>query len=471
MSNVLRIERSGPVGRVWLDRPDVRNALNGALIRELAAFAAFAADAGVRAIVLGGSGKAFCAGADLAFMREVGGYTWEQNRADAETLAEMLWTLYTCPVPVVARIHGDCYAGGLGIASVCDIRVVAEGVNFSLSEARLGLLPATISPYVVRAMGEQAARRYFVTAERFGAAEAKAMGFAHEVDRRRCARCQGRGAGRRARRQRADGDPRLQEAGAGRRRPRDHARAARRDGAAHRRHPRQRRRQGRRLELPREAKTIVAPAVNLDLTQLVAIAAALGWASGLRLYAVVFLTGAAGCARLGRAAGRPPHPAEPVAARRQRRAPARRVLRRQDSRPRHRLGRAAHGDPHSRRRGARGGGLRRRPGDLDHRRALLGGGLAATSHIAKATTRAAANTSPEPFSNIALSLLGDGLVPFVLWLSWAHPVLLFATLGVALVAMVAMIWILGRFLRRAASAVALRYRRPMPPAAHSEVSR
>jgi methylglutaconyl-CoA hydratase len=181
-SNVLRIERTGPVGRVWLDRPDVRNALNGVLIRELAAtFAAFAADAGVRAIVLGGSGKAFCAGADLAFMREVGGYTWEQNRADAETLAEMLWTLYTCPVPVVARIHGDCYAGGLGIASVCDIRVVAEGVNFSLSEARLGLLPATISPYVVRAMGEQAARRYFVTAERFGAAEAKAMGFAHEV--------------------------------------------------------------------------------------------------------------------------------------------------------------------------------------------------------------------------------------------------------------------------------------------------
>jgi methylglutaconyl-CoA hydratase len=182
MSNVLRIERSGAVGRVWLDRPDVRNALNGVLIRDLAAaFAAFAADAGVRAIVLGGSGKAFCAGADLAFMREVGGYTWEQNRADAETLAEMLWTLYTCPVPVVARIHGDCYAGGLGIASVCDIRVVAEGVNFSLSEARLGLLPATISPYVVRTMGEQAARRYFVTAERFGATEAKAMGFAHEV--------------------------------------------------------------------------------------------------------------------------------------------------------------------------------------------------------------------------------------------------------------------------------------------------
>src|SRR5450432_996130 len=103
--------------------------------------------------------------------------------------------------------------------------------------------------------------------------------------------------------------------------------------------------------------------------------------------------------------------------------------------------------------------------------ALLGGTLAATSHIAKATTRAAAHTSPEPVSNIALSLLGDGLVPFALWLSWAHPFSFFAALAFALAAMLATIWILGRFLRRAASAVALRYRRPMPPAAHIEVNR
>ena len=185
MTNVLRVERSGPVARVWLHRPEVRNALNGELIRALAAaFASLAAetgDAAVRAIVVGGSGKAFCAGADLAFMKEAAGYSWEQNRADAETLAGMLWAMYSCPVPVLARIHGDCYAGGLGIASVCDIRVAAEGVHFSLSEARLGLLPATISPYVVRAMGEQAARRYFVTAERFSATQAKAMGFVHEL--------------------------------------------------------------------------------------------------------------------------------------------------------------------------------------------------------------------------------------------------------------------------------------------------
>ena len=179
----LLLQRPGRhVARVVLNRPDVRNALDGTLIRELAcAFAALAGDVDVRAIVVAASGKAFCAGADLAFMRAASAYTWEQNHADAEVLADMLFTLYTCAVPVVARIHGDCYAGGMGIASVCDIRVVAEPVTFCLSEARLGLLPATISPYVIRAMGEQAARRYFVTAERFGAAEAKAMGYAHEV--------------------------------------------------------------------------------------------------------------------------------------------------------------------------------------------------------------------------------------------------------------------------------------------------
>ena len=185
MPETLRIDNAGPVVRIWIDRPDVRNALNGTVIAELAAaFARVAADAPsgrVRAVVLGGSGKAFCAGADLAFMREMGGYTWEQNRADAEKLAAMLWTLFTCPVPVVARIHGDCYAGGLGLAAVCDIRVAADAATFCLSEARLGLLPATISPYVVRAMGEQAARRWFVTAERFDAQAARACGFVHEV--------------------------------------------------------------------------------------------------------------------------------------------------------------------------------------------------------------------------------------------------------------------------------------------------
>jgi methylglutaconyl-CoA hydratase len=135
----------------------------------------------LRAVVLGGHGKAFCAGADLSWMRAMADYTWDQNRADAEALADMLWAIYACPLPVVARVHGDCYAGGVGLAAVCDVVVAAEGIHFCLSEARLGLLPATIGPYVVRAMGEQAARRYFVTAERFSAAQAQAIGFVHET--------------------------------------------------------------------------------------------------------------------------------------------------------------------------------------------------------------------------------------------------------------------------------------------------
>jgi methylglutaconyl-CoA hydratase len=112
-------------------------------------------------------------------MKAMAGYDWEQNRADAQRLAEMLWTVYNCPLPVVGRLQGDCYAGGMGLAAACDVLVACDGLHFCLSEARLGLLPATISPYVIRAMGEQQARRYFVTAERFSAVQAQAMGFVH----------------------------------------------------------------------------------------------------------------------------------------------------------------------------------------------------------------------------------------------------------------------------------------------------
>ena len=182
MTSTLQIERDGPVVRVWLNRPEVRNAFNEGVIAELgAAFTAFAADDDLRAIVLGGHGKAFCAGADLSWMRAMADFSWEQNRADAQALADMLWAIWSCPVPVVGRIHGDCYAGGVGLAAVCDVLVAVEAATFCLSEARLGLLPGTISPYVVRAMGEQASRRYVVTAERFSAAQAAAMGFVHEV--------------------------------------------------------------------------------------------------------------------------------------------------------------------------------------------------------------------------------------------------------------------------------------------------
>jgi methylglutaconyl-CoA hydratase len=182
MTTTLDIRRDGPVARVWLNRPDVRNAFNDGVITELReTFATLGADGSLRAIVLGGHGKAFCAGADLAWMRAMADYSWEQNRADAQALADMLWTVYSCPVPVVGRIHGDCYAGGVGLAAVCDVLVAADAANFCLSEAKLGLLPATISPYVVRALGEQASRRYLVTAERFSAAQAQALGFVHEV--------------------------------------------------------------------------------------------------------------------------------------------------------------------------------------------------------------------------------------------------------------------------------------------------
>ena len=183
MAGTLEITRpSAHVAEVWLSRPEVRNAFNDGVIAELtAAFRTLGADGELRAIVLGGRGKAFCAGADLSWMGAMANYSWDENRADAERLAEMLWTVWSCPVPVVARIQGDCYAGGLGLAVACDVLLAAEGMHFCLSEARLGLLPATIAPYLVRALGEQAARRWFITAERFSAAQALALGFVHEV--------------------------------------------------------------------------------------------------------------------------------------------------------------------------------------------------------------------------------------------------------------------------------------------------
>ncbi|WP_397533452.1 enoyl-CoA hydratase/isomerase family protein [Roseateles sp.] len=182
MSSALKIERSGDVARVTLNRPDVRNAFNEALIAELtAAFADLGQDASLRAIVLAAEGKAFCAGADLNWMKAMAGYSWDENHADAAKLAEMLWTIYSCPLPVIARVQGDVYAGGVGLVSCADIVVAVDTAGFCLSEAKLGLLPATIGPYVVRALGEQASRRYFVTAERFSATEAHSLGLVQEL--------------------------------------------------------------------------------------------------------------------------------------------------------------------------------------------------------------------------------------------------------------------------------------------------
>jgi methylglutaconyl-CoA hydratase len=181
--NVIELHRpSAHVAEVWLNRPEVRNAFNEELIAALTqTFVALSVEPGLRVIVLGARGKAFCAGADLNWMRAMADYSWEQNRADAQKLADMLWALDQCPVPVVGRVQGDCYAGGMGLAAICDVLVASDNATFCLSEARLGLLPATISPYVIRALGQQASRRYMLTAERFSAAEAQRHGLVHRL--------------------------------------------------------------------------------------------------------------------------------------------------------------------------------------------------------------------------------------------------------------------------------------------------
>ncbi len=167
---------------VTLTRPELRNAFNDEVIAELTqAFTELGQRDDVRAIVLAAEGPAFCAGADLNWMRRMADYDREQNLADAARLAEMLRVIHACPKPVVARVQGDVYAGGMGLVACSDIAISADSAHYCLSETRLGLLPATISPYVMRAMGPRAAQRYCLSAERFDAAEALRVGLVHEV--------------------------------------------------------------------------------------------------------------------------------------------------------------------------------------------------------------------------------------------------------------------------------------------------
>ena len=178
----LHIVVSQGLATVTLNRPDVRNAFNEDVIAELTqAFTRLGQQADVRCIVLAANGPAFCAGADLNWMRRIAGYSHAENLADAAQLAEMLRVIHTCPKPTVARVQGDVYAGGMGLVAACDMAVSVDTAHFCLSEVKLGLIPATISPYVIRAMGTRAAHRYFLTAERFNAAEALRIGFVHEV--------------------------------------------------------------------------------------------------------------------------------------------------------------------------------------------------------------------------------------------------------------------------------------------------
>jgi methylglutaconyl-CoA hydratase len=170
------------VAIVVLNRPEVHNAFNETLIGELtAALGALDRDPEVRAVVLAGAGESFCAGADLNWMKKMAAFSQAQNLADANALAAMLATLDTLSKPTIARVHGAVFGGGVGLVACCDIAIGTQDAVFSFSEARLGLIPATIGPYVVAAIGARAARRYFLTAERFTAAEAYRLGLLHDL--------------------------------------------------------------------------------------------------------------------------------------------------------------------------------------------------------------------------------------------------------------------------------------------------
>jgi methylglutaconyl-CoA hydratase len=178
----LKVERAGAVARVTLSRPDVRNAFDERMIAELTeVFAAFSPPDGTRAVVLSGEGKTFCAGADVNWMRRAASFSREENIEDAQRMACMLRTIDTCAVPVVGEIRGAAIGGGVGLTAVCDVAIAAEGTVFSLAEIKLGILPAAISPYVLRAIGARNARDVFLTGERFDAAEAKRIGLVHDV--------------------------------------------------------------------------------------------------------------------------------------------------------------------------------------------------------------------------------------------------------------------------------------------------
>jgi methylglutaconyl-CoA hydratase len=178
----LEIETTGAVVTLWLNRPAVHNALNEGLIDELTtAFANLAADDGTRAIVLAGRGRNFCSGADIESMRQQGEAASVVNLAEARKLAEMFRAIAASPKPTVARVHGAAIGGGLGLVAACDIAIASTSATFAASEVRLGLIPSTIAPHVLRAIGPREARRLFLTAERFNAQKAAQIGLVHDV--------------------------------------------------------------------------------------------------------------------------------------------------------------------------------------------------------------------------------------------------------------------------------------------------
>jgi methylglutaconyl-CoA hydratase len=185
----LQIESSGPVVRVTLNRPEVRNAFNEELIAELTAWAESVTTSGpfdaaqgrARVAVLSGAGKMFCAGADLTWMSKMVAYTRDENVRDARAMARMFEALDRLPIPLIGRIHGAALGGGAGLAAVCDIAVAAEDAMFAFTEVKLGILPAVISPFVLAKIGRSAARELFLTGARFSAARAREIGLVHAV--------------------------------------------------------------------------------------------------------------------------------------------------------------------------------------------------------------------------------------------------------------------------------------------------
>ncbi len=178
----LLVTREHAVARVTLNRPEVHNAFDEHLIAQLTeAFEELAADPETRCVVLSGAGRSFSAGADLSWMRRTADYDEAANLEDARRLERMLGALDELPKPTIAMVNGAAMGGGVGLIAACDIAIAAERAVFALSEVRLGLVPAVISPYVLRAVGDRACRRYFLTGERFDAAEARRIGLLHEV--------------------------------------------------------------------------------------------------------------------------------------------------------------------------------------------------------------------------------------------------------------------------------------------------
>jgi methylglutaconyl-CoA hydratase len=178
----LLLDRSGPVGRVTLNRPAIHNAFDEHLIAQLTeALEKLGHDHAVHAVVLTGAGKSFSAGADLDWMRRMAGYDAAQNLADARSLERLLRTLDELPKPTLAMVNGAALGGGTGLVAACDIAIAADTASFGTTEVRLGLIPAVISPYVIRAIGPRQARRFFLTGERIRAEEARRIGLIHEV--------------------------------------------------------------------------------------------------------------------------------------------------------------------------------------------------------------------------------------------------------------------------------------------------